>query len=590
MNLLNLSFLNGLLFPAILLASTPELMLEENTAKEAALESVRSTLWQEYTQNPDNHPNLPNVSYAGYHYGEKAIPFIEGPLYNVKDYGASGCGEVDDGPAIRAALEAVGSEGGVVFIPKGRYRIDGLIFVHKSNTVLRGEDREETVLVFTQPLARAWGVRRLAEGNHLTIAQRAVMSELRELYGDIIPEGPRRRASGWSWSGGLIWFTPESYNTYRDDPHAAQPAFNEGLRGAGVIANLAHPAKRGGRIIHLDADPDFAVGDFIILGVRDPGDLSLAKHLVGDGDWAEAYDWRQNNTAGYPQGLRAPIRYKIEVSAIDGRKITLRQPLRFDMRMEWNPIVVRLGDTIRESGLENMTLYFDRRHEWVSAGHNLYPGWNGPWFNGAINCWMRGVTLVNVDNGPGVSASKLVTMKDFRLTADRPEMHAHHHGTTTRLYSHDNLFTDFQIETKTLHGLNVEYLSSGNVWSRGTLAHGTFDTHRNLPFDNVRTEITINNDGHYGGTGGPLMGKRMVHWNIEVTNGGDHLIAWANAMPQGVIAGLRGVPIRWDAEAATKPVGENVSGVRIENFGESISPSNIYEAQLEFRLNQAKED
>lgn len=540
-------------------------------------------LWGEYVQAPDTHPNLPNGSYAGYQYGEREIPTIEGPVHNVRDHGAVGDGETDDGPAIRAALDAVGPEGGVVYFPRGRYLIRGLLFVHTDRTVLRGEDREGVELIFTDPLARAWGRRPLETGRPLTEAQRAVVSRLRELYGDVILESETRRASCWSWSGGLVWFTPRARTTYREDPSAPVRRFSEGWLTGPALGAVAEAASRGGRRLVLAAEPQVAPGDFVMLQQQDPGDFSLARHLCGDGPWAAAYAWNQNNSAGYPDGFRRPLRWIVEIAAVDGRELTLRQPLRFDVRPEWKPQVLPLADTIRESGIETMTLRFNRRHTWESAGHNLYPGWNGPWFNLAIHCWLRDLTLVNADNGPGVSAAKCVTLADFRLEADRPEMLPHHHGTTCRNDSHDILFRDFEFRTRPLHGLNTEQTSSGIVWSRGIMAHGTFDTHRNLSFDNIRTEIVVNNDGHHGGTGGPAMGARFVHWNIEVTNGRNYIIGWANAMPDGAIVGLRGAPVAWDTHANQTPVGD-LSRARVEALDHIPTPPNLHEAQLRHRL------
>lgn len=543
-----------------------------------------SMLWQEYIQDPDRHPNLPNGSYAGYRYGEVDIPQIDGPVFNVRDFGATGDGKTDDAPAIRAALDAVGPEGGVVYFPRGRYLINGMLFVHTDHTVLRGEDRRESELIFTEPLARTWGVRHTAIDRDLTAAQQAVVDGIRRDYGDDLVPDQRRYASGWSWSGGLIWFTPKVRNTYREDPSAPVEGYSETWLTGDVIGKLSKAAERGDRVLTLDVEPVIEPGEFIVLRFDDPGDFSLARHLAGDGPWAEAYDWEQNNPAGYPNGMRRGMIWVVEVAGVDGHDIILRQPLRFDVRPEWAPRILEIGDTIRESGIENLTLRFQRRHVWERTGHNMYPGWNGPWFNAAINCWLRGVTLINVDNGPGVSASKCVTITDFKLKADRPEMMPHHHAMTCRNRSHDCLFSDFEIFSKPLHGLNTEQLTSGNVWSRGYMAHGTFDTHRNLPFESIRTDIVINNDGRHGGTGGPPMGARIVHWNIEVTNDRDHIIGWANAMPEGAIVGLRGAPVVWDVRPEHTPVGEAIARTRIEALGQIPNPANLYEAQLRHRL------
>lgn len=55
--------------------------------------------------------------------------------FNVKDFGAIGDGVSDDSPAIQAALNAVPSTGGVVYIPDGKYRAHGL--APKPNTTVQ---------------------------------------------------------------------------------------------------------------------------------------------------------------------------------------------------------------------------------------------------------------------------------------------------------------------------------------------------------------------------------------------------------------------------------------------------------------------
>lgn len=57
---------------------------------------------------------------------------------NVKDFGAIGDGSVDDSQAIQNAIDSL-AEGGTVFIPKGRYRLDKGLIIKNSNIILEGE-------------------------------------------------------------------------------------------------------------------------------------------------------------------------------------------------------------------------------------------------------------------------------------------------------------------------------------------------------------------------------------------------------------------------------------------------------------------
>ena len=70
----------------------------------------------------------------------------------------SGDGASDDSAAIRAALDAVPETGGVVWFPAGTYVMSEVLFVHTNDTVLRGESRSASKLVFTKPLAAAYAL------------------------------------------------------------------------------------------------------------------------------------------------------------------------------------------------------------------------------------------------------------------------------------------------------------------------------------------------------------------------------------------------------------------------------------------------
>ena len=519
-----------------------------------------SELWEEYERGPDTHPNIPNCSYAGYEYGEKQIPEISGPVYNVKNYGALGNGSTDDTAAIRAALAAVGSEGGVVYFPDGVYPVSGVLFVHTNHTVMRGQSREGTQILFTQPLERGYGTRfYTTEGGET--------------------------ASRWSYSGGLIWFGPLSRgNTYRNAPPDSPILIYESWLTTGAITPVSGIYRRGDRRITLENPHSLVAGDWILLKQQDPGDYSLVKHLSGGGSWADAFDWiNAPGGASWPQP--SPQQWIVEIASVNGNTLTLRQPLRFDVRPEWTPTVQSLGTMLLGSGIETMTLAFARDYEWIEGTHHhIEAGWNGPFFNNAIHCWLRDVTMIDMDNGPNLTSAKNITLANFTLKASGPATMSHHHGAICRSSSHDILFSDFHIESKPWHGMNVESYSSGNVWIRGLMAHGVFDSHRKIPFEGLRSDITlVENDGAHGGSGGPLMGARFANWNVRSLSGRNYIVGWANAMPSGAIVGLQGTSITWNAHPTRTPTGEGVSGCRIEGSSEIPSPYNLYRAQLALR-------
>ncbi|HUU02520.1 MAG TPA: glycosyl hydrolase family 28-related protein [Myxococcota bacterium] len=95
---------------------------------------------------------LHDFSYAGYHNGEVPLPVVNQPLFDVVSaFGADSTGQTDATSAIQAAIdEAAAQGGGVVHFPLGTYRLDGMLTVSASNTILRGDGPDSTMLYFTR--------------------------------------------------------------------------------------------------------------------------------------------------------------------------------------------------------------------------------------------------------------------------------------------------------------------------------------------------------------------------------------------------------------------------------------------------------
>lgn len=124
----------------------------EGDAKPTRLTAKSATLWALTVEVPkDVPPGQYEVTVAqkGGVTGKASRPVtITTPepwpdhIVNVQDLGARGDGGMADGAIIREALKQVEADGGgVVYFPRGRYRIDGTLKV-PVNVVLRGESRE----------------------------------------------------------------------------------------------------------------------------------------------------------------------------------------------------------------------------------------------------------------------------------------------------------------------------------------------------------------------------------------------------------------------------------------------------------------
>ena len=88
-----------------------------------------SLLWSQVALNEKAATMIPDERRIEWTPGlPGGIPEITGPVYNVLDYGADPTGVEDSKSAISQAISALPTEGGVVYIPEGSYRIATKIF------------------------------------------------------------------------------------------------------------------------------------------------------------------------------------------------------------------------------------------------------------------------------------------------------------------------------------------------------------------------------------------------------------------------------------------------------------------------------
>ncbi|MFE7127663.1 glycoside hydrolase family 55 protein [Streptomyces sp. NPDC057617] len=516
-----------------------------------------STLWREFAASPYTHPQIPYVGRAGQRAGAARFPRHR-VVADVRAYGAKGDGSTDDAPAINRALAAAGERGGgTVTIPPGTYRIDDVIRIAHSGVTLRGAGSGRTKLYATKNLT--------------------------ELIG---PYGSRYGGdkSSWSWAGGLIWLCPQGRWDSLTAAIKERAWPFEGWTGNkrdewSTLTGVAR-ARRGDRTVTVQdasAASKLRPGQLVLLRLADDPDHTLLEHMAGDGPGTQSYDWAaMTKLTSY-----VPYEWPVRVTAVRDRKVTLERPLPLDVRPEWDPRLTTLVTPLTRSGVEGLTL---EAVETPQSPHLLDKGYNGVAFQCAYDCWADDVVVRHVDNGFGLIAASACTLRRTRVAG-----RGSHHPYYCREGSHDNLIEDFVIERRTvpappagtqLHGINVEGLSSYNVWSRGLMEMGTFDTHRGMPFANVRTEITVTNDGRHGGDAiaGPLYGARFTHWNVTVTNERAGLIKIDEIAPYSATAGISEVR-EFDQIDVPDFTGE--LHARLEAYGTpgAIRPRNLYEAQ-----------
>ncbi|MGH9340842.1 MAG: glycosyl hydrolase family 28-related protein [Acidobacteriota bacterium] len=540
-------------------------------------------LWQEYIAAPDRHPNIPNVSYSGYRYSDVPIPVhppegeaLEGAI-NVKDFGAVGDGRADDTEAFLRAL-ATTPNPGWIFVPEGTYRLTDMLRIHRSNLVLFGAGSDKTTLYFEKSLTDILGP-----------------------YFNPSGRGSAQGNSLWSLHGGLIWVTtadawrPDgAYRDFVQDPEGdGEDHYN--WKNPRPIADVIGKARTGDRRISLQlrGDEELPAG-LLLLTWHDTQSYTLARHMGGhllfDRWTARAVDSTVRDYSTSSK-LHRPWRWPVEIKRVLERQgkrlvVQLKQPLRIDIRPEWKVAleVPGTGDGspgkgyVEEVGIEGLRIEMAPHKPFT---HLQDLGFNGPYFDRAFNCWVRDVVIHRPDVGISVSSCKNITIREVELTGP-----PHHHGFYVRNSSHDILIERFQIKTVDYHGLSIARRSSGCVFRDGFLASGTFDSHKGLPFDVVRTNITLSNEGTVGGgpNSGPRNGKRIVHWNIRVLNGKAKHVYQPDELSMGALVGVQGVALS-EEKGSWMPEGDK--GTIVADHGRVPEPADLFEAQLRLRRGQS---
>lgn len=513
-------------------------------------------LWREFTRTPFTHPQIPYVGRSGRDGG--ATRFPRRPVVaDVRDHGAvADDGTTDCAPAINRAIAAAGrAGGGTVLIPPGTFRIDDLIRVGHSNVVLRGAGSDRTKLYATKNLTELIGVYGSRYG------------------GD---------KSSWSWAGGLIWFCPADRFTTLTTAIKAKAWPFEGWTGnkrdEWQTLTTVEPARQGSWTVTVADASALKPGRLVLLRLADDAGHTLLEHMAGGGPGPEAYYWDdKTKLTSY-----VPYEWPVRIAHVHGRKVTLERPLPLDVRPEWDPRLTTHVQELTGSGVEGLTL---EAVETPQSPHLLDKGYNGVVFQCAYDCWADDIVVRHVDNGFGLVAASACTLRRTTVAG-----RGSHHPYFCREGSHDNLIEDFTIEQRTvpapagtqLHGINVEGLSSSNVWSRGEMQMGTFDSHRGMPFANVRTDITVNNNGRHGGdaSAGPLFGARFTHWNIRVTNARAGLMKIDGLAPYSATVGVNEVT-EFDQTDVPDFTGDLHARVELYGTTDVVRPRNLYEAQRE---------
>ena len=433
-----------------------------------------SSLWGVNGEKWTANGRLPDFSYAGYHAGEAALP-SRPPRWNLKtDFHAVGDGKTDDTDALNEALKTI--HDGVLFIPDGSYVISKRIDINKGNVVIRGAGPGRTILYFPNSLQDLFG--NTAKGNE---------------------------QSQWSFRPGLI-------NITGDDPIDDQTR----------LSKVTAEARRGTKVLQLSSQISVRPGDWIRLVESDPpkeqsNTGSLIKHLYGD----------LMEPGSDLIGTRSVVRFLSRIKRSNGRTIELERPLPYDVKLEWSPEIHRFTPTVTEFGIEHLSVRFP----WSPyPGHFKEKGYNALFLQSVSQCWVDDIEVQNADFAIDLNSTNFCTIRNVTLTttssravSDESRGGNGHHGIDVS-HGTENLVTNFNIKTKFVHDISVEWYALHTVFANGEGEDLNMDHHREANYSSLFSNLdcgACTRPFNSGGSSdrGAHSGAYSTYWNVHGSRG-----------------------------------------------------------------------
>lgn len=453
-------------------------------------------VWKEYVQHGPTGDRLPDFSRAGYAMGDRPIPDVPGPVFDVT---ASGFGAIpddgkDDTAAIQAAIDAAGAAGGgVVFLPSGRYEahpaVDApFLCITHSHVIVRGQGSGSA-------------------GTILHMAAPAPDDTVRRL-GTVPAANEARHRTALSVMGAEVKHELAHYTqTLR--------------RGQNTVAVSDTSRLSAGQIVIIEfCDP------LIDESRPDPAKADIAAQLTSPFRLVPG----QNDTFG---GAAGRISWIVKIDRIlDKNTIRLAKPARFDQFVRYNPRIFSFNGA-RGVGIEH--LRFESGWPGNYRHHKPHPAadgsvirtakeqdylWGALWFSHACDGWVIDVVVKDLTQGIIISRSADFTVQDISFQG------LSGHAGITIAQSHGILVRRAHFFSRMVHPVTLKMWASGNVisdcenhyegWNTDDGTDAAIDFHGMFPYENLFENLR----GFYLCPGGdqsvlPHAGVRNVFWNIR---------------------------------------------------------------------------
>jgi uncharacterized protein DUF4955/pectate lyase-like protein len=503
----------------------------------AAASATESPTWRQFVEakRTGSEPIVPDFSYAGYHGGVDSIPDVRGPVFDVTKYGARGDGKTDDQEAIQRAIRAAeGAGGGVVFFPRGTYRINADVKrrrplqVRKGSIVLRGSGAAQggTILFIDEPTVK-------------------------------VKTGAA--AGGEAEPDWMVQIQPEAAGA------------------AERLATVTGDCPREGFSFPVDNASKVRPGMWVTLNVRGASIVPdvIAPYTLSD----LPKEWTRIREGGLY------FKENHRVKAVEGNRITLREPVKTALKAAhgWQ---VAAYPNIAEVGVEDICFMGSWLGKFIH--HRSYlddNGWSALKMQNVVDSWVRRCAFINLNEHMGFDSCAYTSVLQNVLAGTMGHVSIGTPRRCTGMLFGLTLDRMEQQTKDTTHGIGAAGSAVGNVYWRYTMQPDqSFDMHGNFPYATLFDCVV---GGNLASSGGPIVSfpnhlQHFVAWNFRHVKMPARIAAkgqydWWGGRPslvKPIIVGMHGHPVRVDA----RKVALN------ESPGQAVDPESLLEAQLALRF------
>lgn len=405
---------------------------------------------------------LPDFSFAGYGFGTTTIPDNSGIVIDVTSYGVIPDDSLDDSKAVLRALAAANAVTGKVTLrfPKGRTQITEVLRITRSDIVLDGAGPEPggSELYFPRPLKLIDSAPDFDELRTYMASEKKIQEEPENNIHYLFSE--------YSWAGGMIFVGPPDTRPVSYDPA-------KDVRDT-VLAK-AVSGKQFDRTLMVENSVGLSVGQVVQLQwFADKGrNSAILTSLYGDTTLpVGAHHWSFPNRPTVVQSTR--------ILAIDRNMLTLGDPLLHDIRADQRAVVAN-WQHLTNVGIQNLHFQFPVA---PSFGHHLEQGYNGIYFTGVFDGWMRNLSFEDSDSAILTDNDASLTIAN--ITTSSPGLRHRAHYAVHLGAVHNVLVKDLLVENEVIHPLTVNTRSTRSVYLRArVLQNGRIDQHSGSNHQNL---------------------------------------------------------------------------------------------------------